>query len=39
MNKSVHIVLGVNQAGEKEVLGLWLAENERASSGCRCWQS
>ena len=30
INKSAHIVLGVNLRGEKEVLGLWLAENEGA---------
>jgi transposase-like protein len=30
VNKSAHVVLGVNLAGEKEVLGLWLAENEGA---------
>jgi len=28
ITKSVHIVLGVNLRGEKELLGLWLAENE-----------
>lgn len=30
VNKSAHVVLGVNLKGEKEVLGLWLAENEGA---------
>jgi putative transposase len=35
INKSVHVVLGVNLRGEKEVLGLWLAENE----GARFWLS
>lgn len=30
VNKSAHIVLGLNLRGEKEVLGLWLAENEGA---------
>lgn len=30
INKSAHVVLGVNLRGEKEVLGLWLAENEGA---------
>lgn len=30
VNKSAHVVLGVNIKGEKEVLGLWLAENEGA---------
>lgn len=33
INKSMHVVLGVNLRGEKEVLGLWLAENE----GARFW--
>jgi transposase-like protein len=35
VNKSAHVVLGVNLAGEKEVLGLWLAENE----GAKFWLS
>lgn len=35
INKSVHVVLGVNLKGEKEVLGLWLAENE----GAKFWLS
>lgn len=30
VNKSAHVVLGVNLRGEKEVLGLWLAEHEGA---------
>ena len=30
INKSAHIVLGLNLRGEKEVLGLWLAESEGA---------
>lgn len=30
VNKSAHVVLGVNLRGEKEVLGLWLAESEGA---------
>lgn len=29
-NVSAHVVLGINLAGEKEVLGLWLADNEGA---------
>ncbi|KAF1719522.1 IS256 family transposase [Pseudoxanthomonas wuyuanensis] len=33
INKSAHVVLGVNLRGEKEVLGLGLAENE----GAKCW--
>jgi transposase-like protein len=35
INKSVHVVLGVNLQGEKEVLGLWIAENE----GSKFWLS
>jgi transposase-like protein len=35
INKAVHVVLGVNLRGEKEVLGLWIAENE----GAKFWLS
>src|SRR5262245_11887459 len=35
INKAAHVVLGVNLRGEKEVLGLWLAENE----GAKFWLS
>jgi putative transposase len=35
INKSVHVVLGVNLSGEKEVLGLWIAESE----GSKFWLS
>jgi transposase-like protein len=35
VNKSAYIVLGINLAGEKEVLGLWLAESE----GAKFWLS
>lgn len=35
VNKSAHVVLGVNLQGEKEVLGLWLAESE----GAKFWLS
>ena len=30
LNKSVYVALGVNFNGQKEVLGLWIAENEGA---------
>ncbi|PHM70066.1 transposase [Xenorhabdus sp. KJ12.1] len=30
INKSVFIALGINTEGHKELLGLWLAENEGA---------
>jgi len=29
-NKTIHLALGLNTAGEKELLGLWIAENEGA---------
>lgn len=34
-NKSVHLALGINQDGEKELLGLWMAQNE----GAKFWLS
>ena len=30
VNKSVYVALGVNFEGKKEVLGLWIAQNEGA---------
>ena len=30
MNKTVHIVLGINLLGKKELLGLWMSDNEGA---------
>jgi len=33
--KSVYVALGVNMEGQKEVLGLWIAENE----GAKFWMS
>jgi putative transposase len=35
VNKAAHVVLGVNLRGEKEVLGLWIAETE----GAKFWLS
>ncbi len=35
INKAAHVVLAVNLRGEKEVLGLWLAEHE----GAKYWLS
>ena len=35
IRKAVHVVLGVNLRGEKEVLGLWITENE----GAKYWLS
>ena len=34
-SKAVHVALGVNMEGKKEVLGLWIAENE----GAKFWLS
>jgi putative transposase len=31
INKAVYIVMGLNTTGRKEVLGLWISENESAS--------
>jgi len=35
INKAVYIALGINLNGEKEVLGLWIQENE----GAKFWLS
>lgn len=35
LNKAIYIALGINLEGEKEVLGLWLSENE----GAKFWLS
>ena len=35
INKSLYLALGINMEGHKELLGLWLAETEGQSSGCR----
>ena len=35
LNKAVYIALGINLDGEKEVLGLWIQENE----GAKFWMS
>jgi transposase-like protein len=35
INKTLHVALGVNLDGKKELLGLWLAENE----GAKFWLS
>ena len=32
-NQAVYLALGVNVAGEKELLGLWIAQTE----GAKCW--
>jgi putative transposase len=34
-NKAVHLIIGINTTGRKEVLGLWIARNE----GARFWLS
>ena len=35
INKSMYLALGVNLEGHKELLGMWLAENE----GAKFWLS
>ena len=35
INKAVYVALGVNMAGQKEILGLWIGENE----GAKFWLS
>ena len=35
VNKSLHLALGVNMEGKKDILGMWLAENE----GAKFWLS
>lgn len=35
LNKTIHLALGLNLRGEKELLGLWLAETE----GAKYWLS
>ncbi len=30
MNKSVYIALGIDLSGRKDILGLWISENEGA---------
>lgn len=34
-SKAIHVALGVNMEGKKEVMGLWIAENE----GAKFWMS
>jgi putative transposase len=34
-NKAVHLIIGINTSGRKEVLGLWIAQNE----GAKFWLS
>ena len=33
INKAIYVALGINLEGQKELLGLWLAETEGAKSG------
>jgi len=33
INKAVYLALGVNIEGSKELLGIWISENEKA----KCW--
>lgn len=34
INKSIYLALGVNLEGHKELLGMWLSENEGAKFSC-----
>jgi putative transposase len=34
-NKAIHLIIGINTSGRKEVLGLWVAQNE----GAKFWLS
>ena len=33
-NKAIYVVMGVTLEGQKEVLGLWVAQSERARTSC-----
>ena len=33
VNKAAYVVLGINMDGYKDVLGIWIGENETSSSG------
>jgi len=33
--KAVYLALGINLAGEKELLGIWIAQTEGAKFWCR----
>lgn len=35
INKTIYVALGITTAGQKELLGLWIAETE----GAKCWRS
>ena len=35
INKAVYVALSVNIHGQKELLGVWMSENEGALFGCR----
>ena len=39
INKCLYTVLGINMEGRKEILGLWLSENESAVFGQQCAMS
>ena len=34
-NKAIYLAIAINLSGLKEVLGLWIAQTEGPSSGCR----
>lgn len=35
INKSIYIELAINLEGKKELLGIWISENE-VNFGCKC---
>jgi len=37
--KAVYLAIGINMSGEKEVLGLWIAQTKAPNSGCRWSQN
>ena len=36
MNKAIYLALGVNMDGHKDLLGLWMSDNEGACKNRRC---
>jgi transposase-like protein len=36
INKAIHLALGVNLSGTKELLGIWMSQNESANFGWLC---
>lgn len=36
LNKALYLALGVDLEGQKELLGMWMAQSEGPNSGSRC---